>query len=127
MAKVKSKNTKPELIVRRLIFSMGYRYRLHVKRLPGTPDLVFIGKRKVIFINGCFWHQHPGCKSAHIPESRMEYWVKKLNRNAKRDKQNLEAPLELGWKYLVILECEIKDIEQLKVKISQFLCGFKEI
>lgn len=121
MAKVKSKDTKPELMVRKLIFSLGYRYRLHSRKLPGNPDLVFAGKRKIIFIHGCFWHRHEGCKHATTPQSRKEYWDKKFARTIERDKATLEELKQLGWNCLVIWECELKDRETLTKILVDFL------
>lgn len=121
MAKVKSKNTKPELSVRKLIFSLGYRYRLHSTKLPGSPDLVFPGRKKVIFVHGCFWHRHEGCKHATTPQSKQEYWGAKFSRTIKRDASNLAELKSLGWDSLVIWECEIKDTENLAREIVKFL------
>jgi len=125
MSAIRSKNMKPEMLVRRLVYSLGYRYRLHKKDLPGKPDLVFGPRRKVIFVHGCFWHQHadPDCKDGRLPKSRLEYWIPKLERNTSRDKANLAALEELGWKTLVVWECETKDLEVLQIRISQFLEG----
>ena len=121
MAKVKSKDTKPEMIVRKLIFSLGYRYRLHSKNLPGNPDLVFAGRKKIIFIHGCFWHRHEGCRRATTPQSRKEYWDQKFGRTLQRDKANLEELKSLGWDCLVIWECELKDQEFLAKRVVNFL------
>ena len=96
------------MLVRRRVHSMGYRYRLHRQDLPGTPDLVFPGRRKIIFVNGCFWHAH-GCWSARVPKSNVTYWLPKLERNRARDQQNLAALHALGWRPLVVWECEIGD------------------
>src|SRR5438046_816449 len=105
MGAVKSKDTTPELIVRRLVHAMGYRYRLHVASLPGNPDLVFPRMRKVIFVSGCFWHRH-GCGRCRIPATRRGYWVKKLERNAERDERVQRALRRQGWRVLVIWECQ---------------------
>lgn len=107
MAKVRGKNTKPEIFVRKLIWSMGFRYRLHVKTLPGTPDIVFRPKKKVIFINGCFWHGH-SCRRKPIPSTRSEFWREKIERNQKRDLANVDKLEKSGWAILVIWECELK-------------------
>ncbi|TCO70263.1 T/G mismatch-specific endonuclease [Rhodovulum euryhalinum] len=115
--------TKPEMVVRRLVHRMGYRYRLHRKDLPGKPDLVFGPRRKVILVHGCFWHQHdhPECKIARAPKSRLEYWQPKLERNVARDRANREA-LELnGWQVLEVWECQIRDTEALEARIRDFL------
>jgi DNA mismatch endonuclease (patch repair protein) len=123
MRRIRGKNTKPELIVRRLIFSMGYRYRLHRKNMPGQPDIIFPSRKAVIFVHGCFWHQHPDpeCKISHLPKSNAEYWQQKLARNQERDAEHESALLELGWHVLVIWECQLKDSEALKHKIVAFL------
>ena len=123
MRKIRSKDTRPEMKVRRLVYSLGYRYRLHPKDLPGRPDLVFKGRRKVIFVNGCFWHQHndPSCKISRIPKSRPEYWLPKLQRNVERDKDNRAKLAVDGWKTLVIWECQVKNIEEISEEIVFFL------
>jgi DNA mismatch endonuclease (patch repair protein) len=108
MAAVRSKDTKPEMTVRRLVHGAGYRYRLHRKELPGRPDLVFVSKRKIILVNGCFWHQHGPCVASHLPRANREYWIPKLEANKKRDMKNLRALRRAGWKCLVIWECQIK-------------------
>lgn len=121
MAKVKSKGTKPEMLVRRLVHSMGYRYRLHGPGLPGRPDLVFKGRRKVIFVHGCFWHRHEGCRLARLPKSRLDFWLPKLEGNKQRDAQKLEQLCQQGWKSLVIWECELKDLSSLEKRLRAFL------
>src|SRR5437879_5566246 len=111
MSRIRSKNTRPEMIVRRLVHKMGFRYRLHAKDLPGRPDLVFARRRKVIFVNGCFWHYHPNCNIAGMPTSNTEYWTGKLERTKMRDRSN-SARLEcLGWKVKTIWECELADLK----------------
>lgn len=114
---------KPELMVRRLVHSLGYRFRLHRRDLPGNPDLAFIGRRKTIFVHGCFWHQHPdaGCRIAHKPRSNLEYWQPKLDRTIRRDATNLEHLKELGWEVLVVWECQTKNAEGLQRRLRQFL------
>ena len=121
MSRVHSKNTKPEMLVRRLAFSMGYRYRLHAQDLPGTPDLVFGPKRKVVFVHGCFWHRHNNCRLARLPKSREEFWIPKLEANRLRDKRNGLALGELGWKMLTIWECQLGDTEELRNRLREFL------
>lgn len=123
MSAIRSKGMKPEMAVRKLIHSLGYRYRLHRKDLPGKPDLVFGPRKKAIFVHGCFWHQHPdpNCNDGRMPKSRLEYWVPKLERNQARDKASLEALAQQGWDYLVIWECETKDLSQLESRILHFL------
>lgn len=120
MAAIKSKNTEPELLVRRLVHSIGYRYRLHQRNLPGKPDMVFASRRKVIFVHGCFWHLH-GCKLSHLPKSNKGYWVPKLERNRTRDEENLAAIKKLGWQALAVWECEMANEHQLERRIRRFL------
>ncbi len=121
MSKIKSVNTKPEMVVRQMVYHSGFRYRLNVKELPGKPDLVFKSKRKVIFINGCFWHQH-GCNIYRMPHTRLDYWLPKLEGNILRDMLAFESLEKEGWSVLVVWECEIeKDIERTKEKIINFL------
>ena len=121
MSKIRNADTGPEMIVRRLIYSMGYRYRLHRRDLPGCPDLVFEGRRKIIFVHGCFWHRHPDCKYAYRPKTRTEFWANKLESNRLRDERNLEELGKMGWECLIIWECEITKTESLREKISAFL------
>lgn len=121
MACIRSKNTAPEMIVRRILHSLGYRYRLHRREIPGTPDVVFARRRKVIQVHGCFWHQHPGCKAAHLPLSRLEYWQPKLARNITRDIASLEALSTAGWDVLVLWECEIKQGGDIQERLVLFL------
>ena len=117
MSAIKSKNTKPEIAVRKLLHSMGYRFRLHRKDLPGSPDIVLPKYKTVIFVHGCFWHRHENCKYASTPKTRKEFWNKKFNDNILRDKKNLEILSSLGWKIIIIWECETKNIENLRDKI----------
>ena len=123
MRRIRGKDTKPEWIVRRLVYRLGFRYRLHRKDLPGKPDLAFIGKRKVIFVHGCFWHWHqdPACKIARLPKSRTDYWLPKLEHNRSRDELHLAALREGGWDALVIWECEVKDEATLAKLFRRFL------
>jgi DNA mismatch endonuclease (patch repair protein) len=121
MSQIGSKNTKPELVVRRLVFSMGYRYRLHYKRLPGSPDLVFPGRKKVIFVNGCFWHGHFGCKFGRLPKSRLMFWQAKIARNRERDDENITMLQADGWQVLTVWQCELKEIELLTSRINEFI------
>ena len=123
MSHIKSKNTKPEITVRKIIHSLGYRYRLHRKDLPGKPDLAFIKIRKVIFINGCFWHGHSGCKKSALPDTHYEFWNNKIKNNVNRDTLNYKRLEDMGWKYLVIWQCEIKNdnLENIKSNIIHFL------
>jgi len=109
MSAIKSKNTKPEIAVRKLLHSMGYRFRLHRKDLPGSPDIVLPKYKTVIFVHGCFWHRHQNCKYASTPKTRQEFWNKKFNENINRDKINQENLSSKGWKIIIVWECEIKD------------------
>jgi DNA mismatch endonuclease, patch repair protein len=121
MARIRSRNTSPEMIVRQVVYKMGFRYRLHVAYLPGKPDLVFSRLKKIIDVRGCFWHQHQGCIDSHIPKSRLEYWQPKLERNKLRDKLNQRKLRAEGWNMLTLWECELKDLDQTKRRISAFL------
>jgi len=122
MGRVRGKDTKPEMLVRRLIHSLGYRYRLHSRKLPGQPDLVFSGRRKIIFVHGCFWHRHDkSCPLTRWPKSRLDFWKPKLEQNRQRDLMNQKKLSELGWRFLVIWECQINDREMLAQRLVQFL------
>ena len=121
MARVRSKNSRPELIVRKLVFALGYRYRLHAADLPGHPDIVLRKFRKVIFVHGCFWHRHAGCALARLPKSRLDFWFPKLEGNRKRDEKNKRALLRGGWEVLTIWECQIKGSDWLTARIRRFL------
>lgn len=121
MSKVRHKNTRPEMVVRRLLHGQGYRYRLHAKDLPGKPDMVFRKRRKVIFIHGCFWHRHPGCKLARLPKSRRDFWIPKLERNKERDEQHIAVLEANDWKVLIVWECQIDDQERLLNELVGFL------
>jgi DNA mismatch endonuclease (patch repair protein) len=121
MRMIRSKDTSPELTVRRLIHGMGYRYRLHVASLPGKPDLVFVRLKKIIEIRGCFWHQHTGCIDSHIPKSRTDYWEPKLMRNQRRDGANEHQLRSQGWTMLVLWECELAGLSSLAKRIRRFL------
>jgi DNA mismatch endonuclease Vsr len=105
------RDTAPELLVRRMLHRMGYRFRLHRWDLPGRPDLVFPGRRVVIQVHGCFWHQHPGCRHARVPKSRQEYWGPKFVQNAERNRDNERRLAEMGWRVLVVWECELVDLD----------------
>ncbi len=121
MARVRAKDSRPELTVRKLVFSLGYRYRLHARDLPGCPDLVFRPRRKVIFVHGCFWHRHRDCGLARMPKSRPEFWGPKLEGNRERDDRNRKALAREGWKVLTIWECELRNAEGLKRVVRRFL------
>ncbi len=123
MGAIKSKNTKPEMIVRHVAYSLGYRYRLHVKSLPGKPDLVFKSKRKTVFVHGCFWHQHKKekCLDSHTPHSNLNYWLPKLSKNVNRDENNIRELKKNGWDVLVVWECETKNQNKIKTNLRRFL------
>lgn len=121
MRAVKGRNTKPEMIVRRMVHAMGKRYRLHRDDLPGKPDLTFPRLRKIIFVNGCFWHGHDCKRGARQPKENAEYWVTKISRNKERDIRSQEALRSMGWDVLVIWECQIKDREALCERLKVFL------
>lgn len=123
MARVQGKNTKPEIAVRRIAYGLGYRYRLHRRSLPGTPDLTFSQLKKIIFVHGCFWHQHRGCRYAYEPKSNTAFWEEKFSANRKRDTNVLRELRGLGWKVLVVWECETKKPQKLFSKINSFLVG----
>ena len=118
MSAIKSKNTKPEIKVRKVLHSMGYRFRLHSKDLPGSPDIVLPKYKTVIFVHGCFWHRHDSCKYASTPKTRKEFWNKKFTENKKRDSEIQEKIKILDWRSVVIWECETKNIENLRDKIN---------
>ena len=122
MSRVKSKGTRPELVVRKWLWCHGFRYRLNVGQLPGKPDICFPGKKKVIFVNGCFWHKH-NCKKFSWPKTRDEFWRKKITSNVVRDQVNYASLSELGWDFLVIWECQIKTgiNDNIAEVINQFL------
>lgn len=126
MSRIRGKDSKPELAVRKLIHGMGFRYRLHRKELPGTPDLVFGPRKKVIFVHGCFWHRHSdsSCKLARLPKSHLSFWAPKLERNAKRDIENYMRLSKLGWDSMVVWECQVTkgNMSALGERIKKFLC-----
>ena len=119
----RAKHTKPEMAVRKLLYAMGYRFRLHRRDLPGTPDIVFPGRLKAIQVHGCFWHQHEGCRRATLPATRRAFWLPKLARNKERDKIAEVELRRLGWKVVTVWECELHDTETLRSKLLAFLDG----
>jgi len=121
MARVKGANTKPELAVRRLVHSLGFRFRLHRRDLPGSPDLVFVSARKVVFVHGCFWHRHRGCSATTSPKSNKDFWESKFAANVARDRRNIAALGKAGWDCLVVWSCETKRDETLRAKLFRFL------
>ena len=126
MRRIRSSDTAPEIIVRRLIHGMGFRFRLHVDTLPGKPDIVLPRLKRIIDVRGCFWHQHPGCIDSHIPKTRLKYWKPKLEKNQRRDKENENKLRALGWRILVVWECEVKNTRKLSSRLARFL-GLKQI
>ncbi len=123
MGRVKSENTRPEMRVRRRLHALGFRFRLHRKDLPGKPDLTLAKHRTVIFVHGCFWHSHPGCKHATLPTSNREYWEAKIGRNVARDRRNQKLLDEQGWRVVVLWECRIKTAEALDVELAPLTDG----
>lgn len=121
MARVKSRDTKPEMAVRRLLTRLGFRYRLHRDDLPGKPDIAFIARRKAIFVHGCFWHGHDCKRGARVPKANREYWSAKIARNRSRDAENVTRHQQLGWSVLVLFECQLKDSSQLAANLVEFL------
>jgi len=123
MSRVRGKDTGPEMIVRRIVYGMGYRYRLHRRDLPGRPDLSLGKLGKAIFVHGCFWHRHDdsSCKLARLPKSRLEFWLPKLDGNRERDARNIALLQKDGWQVLVVWECELKNTASLRSKIQAFL------
>ena len=126
MSRIRSNDTKPELVVRSFLFRHGFRFRLHVKNLPGHPDIVLPKYKTVIEVRGCFWHRHPGCRQATTPSSNVEFWQEKFSRNIERDKKTEKQLKELGWHLIVIWECELKKecfLEILPDKITECKSG----
>jgi len=121
MARVKGRDTKPELKVRRLVHAMGYRFRLHRRDLPGSPDLVFPGRKAVIFVHGCFWHGHHCPRGSRKPKQNADYWSAKIARNVTRDAQAVSALEAAGWRVLTVWECTLKDIDVLETRLRTFL------
>ena len=122
MSHIRGKDTSIELLLRKKLFSLGYRYRKNVKELPGKPDLVFPKYKTVIFVNGCFWHRHPGCQYTTMPKTRIEFWQAKFDRTVERDQENYAKLEDLGWKVCIVWDCEIKsDFEQVISEITGIL------
>lgn len=119
MRRIRSSDTRPELHVRRLAHSLGLRFRLRRKDMPGTPDLVFPKHRLALFVHGCFWHQHPGCVRATVPETRVEFWTRKFAANVARDERDIRSLEALGWRVLIVWECELKDEGRLKENLEE--------
>ena len=127
MARVRGKDTKPELLVRRALHARGYRYRVHAAELPGRPDIVFRPKRKAIFVHGCFWHRHQGCPRSSMPKTRVPFWQNKFAQNCDRDARNREELEHRGWDVLIVWECETRDMELLLSKLNQFVGDRKSV
>jgi DNA mismatch endonuclease, patch repair protein len=125
MGRVRGRDTRPEMIVRRLIHGMGYRYRLHAKELPGRPDIVFRKRKKAIYVHGCFWHRHPdpACKLGRLPKTRLDFWLPKLEGNRQRDIANARRLEAMGWRVLLVWECELSDSEQVRNTLRRFIEG----
>ncbi len=121
MARIRSRDTKPELVVRKIVHGLGYRFRLHRRDLPGSPDLSFASSRKTIFVNGCFWHRHPGCKFSYDPKTNAQFWQAKFARTVARDVSAREKLIAKGWDVLTVWECELKDVENLTKYLDIFL------
>lgn len=121
MAQIKGKDTKPEKLVRSLLHRMGYRFRLHDASLPGKPDIVLARHRKVILVNGCFWHGHKGCRKGSVPETNTDFWLNKISSTKKRDKSVRAKLKQEGWKILTIWECELRDIDRTLSKLDTFM------
>jgi DNA mismatch endonuclease (patch repair protein) len=121
MSLVRGKDTRPEWIVRRLLHRLGYRYRLHDRSLPGTPDLVFRSRRQVIFVHGCFWHRHAGCARNRLPKTRVAFWRNKLEGNKLRDANHKRKLTRQGWSYIVVWECELSDPARVEMRLLRFL------
>lgn len=121
MSRIRGKDTQPELAVRRLLHAMGYRFRLHRRDLPGTPDIVLPGRRKVVFVNGCFWHGHRTCKVGRTPKTRTEFWTQKMARNRRRDARKVRALRAAGWKVTIVWECQTRTPSTLATRLRAFL------
>ena len=121
MSRIAQRDTKPEMVVRRLIHSLGYRFRLQRRELPGTPDLVLPRFRKVVFVHGCFWHRHPGCKLASFPKTKIDFWRDKFSRNIERDNRKEAELIALGWDVLTVWECQTRKPEALRVRLRDWL------
>jgi DNA mismatch endonuclease (patch repair protein) len=126
MQGIRGKNTRPEIAVRKALFAAGYRFRLHRRDLPGAPDVVLPSRKVAIFVHGCFWHMHRGCRLARTPTSRSDFWKNKLEGNARRDLRSIEALMKLGWRTLIVWECFIRaepDSDSLKTALSSWING----
>ena len=121
MSRIKGKNTKPEIAVRSMLHRAGYRFRLHGRKLPGSPDIVLARHKTVVFVHGCFWHRHEGCKYTTTPKTRTEFWSDKFRKNVERDARQQRELREMGWRVLIVWECELRDLETLKKRLNDEL------
>jgi len=126
MSKIKGKETKSEILVRKYIFSKGFRYRKNVRKLPGSPDIVLLKYKTIIFIHGCFWHFHKGCKEGRLPATNTEYWKEKLEKNVERDIKNISILVSMGWKVIVIWECELEKVAIRKSRLELLVDQIKQ-
>lgn len=126
MSQIRGRNTSPELTVRRVLHSMGYRFRLHYKRLPGCPDIVMPKFKVAIFVHGCFWHRHKNCSNCTTPTANREFWMEKFRGNVDRDKKNQRTLKKAGWRVLVVWECQATDIEKVKHRLARFIDSIPE-
>lgn len=124
MAKVKQKSTEPEIIIRKFLFSEGFRYRVNVRSLPGSPDIVLPKYRTLIFVHGCFWHGHT-CRAGHLPSSNLSYWQPKIEKNIERDQKKIDDLKKQGWNVIVVWQCEIKTVEKRKIRFSTLISQIK--
>lgn len=126
MSRIRGKNTQPEIVLRKAIHACGLRFRLHVRKLPGSPDLVFPKYHAVVFVHGCFWHQHAGCKTAHVPKSNSAYWSSKFLANEERDRRKARELRDLGWRVAVVWECQVANVASTRrtvARVHRFLTG----
>jgi DNA mismatch endonuclease (patch repair protein) len=121
MARIRSRDTLPEMVVRKLLHRLGYRFRLHRSTLPGTPDIIFASRRKVIFVHGCFWHGHAGCRKSALPKTRHRFWLAKISGNLQRDRSARARLSRSGWKSFVVWQCQLRDLVKLEKKLRRFL------
>jgi DNA mismatch endonuclease (patch repair protein) len=121
MSRIRGKDTKPEIAVRSMLHRLGYRFRLHRNDLPGRPDIVLPSRKTIILVHGCYWHRHPGCRYAYSPKSRVDFWEKKFSENIARDRRNMDELQSIGWRALVVWECELREPDELKKRLKDEL------
>lgn len=126
MRQIKSRDTSPEKAVRKLLYELGYRYRLYRRDLPGCPDIILSKHKTAVFVHGCFWHRHKGCKRASVPASKTDFWLEKFRLSTERDKANLRKLKDLGWTVRIVWECQVKNSESLKGLIKSWFDGCTE-